>query len=94
MPISKNDDSKQAPPNTIATYVIQLLAVFSIIWLCGSTLHLLAPDDFSGAFLFRTTPVSSIQILREAFIDASMATRSTVYTEVDQRNSPQMSVFV
>lgn len=77
------------PPDAAVVYGMTALAVVTTIWLCGSTLHLLAPDDFSGAFLLRSTPVSTMMILKDRFIDASMAARSSAYTEVDE---PQLQL--
>jgi len=75
------------PPDAAVVYGMTALAVVTTIWLCGSTLHLLAPDDFSGAFLLRSTPVSTMMILKDRFIDASMAARSSAYTEICQDNA-------
>jgi len=67
-------------------YGVTALALLFTIWLCGSTLHLLAPDDFSGVFLLRSKPTSTMTVMKEAFANESMAARSTAYTEICQDN--------
>eukprot|EP00287_Rhodomonas_sp_CCMP768_P029109 CAMPEP_0202853780 /NCGR_PEP_ID=MMETSP1389-20130828/90657_1 /ASSEMBLY_ACC=CAM_ASM_000865 /TAXON_ID=302021 /ORGANISM="Rhodomonas sp., Strain CCMP768" /LENGTH=215 /DNA_ID=CAMNT_0049532339 /DNA_START=305 /DNA_END=950 /DNA_ORIENTATION=+ len=46
----------------------------------------LAPDDFSGVFLLRSKPTSTMTVMKEAFANESMAARSTAYTEICQDN--------
>eukprot|EP00286_Rhodomonas_abbreviata_P020202 CAMPEP_0181299708 /NCGR_PEP_ID=MMETSP1101-20121128/6494_1 /TAXON_ID=46948 /ORGANISM="Rhodomonas abbreviata, Strain Caron Lab Isolate" /LENGTH=292 /DNA_ID=CAMNT_0023404883 /DNA_START=222 /DNA_END=1096 /DNA_ORIENTATION=+ len=70
-------------------YAMIALSLVAIIWICGCSLHLLAPEDFCGAGMFclRSSPVYSMSVLTELMSkNSTMAERSTLYTEICQDN--------